>query len=142
MSFESFCTLLGQTIAYFQLVENDVKIIYSAMLKGDMKQTLSKIEQEKWTMGQTIMELRDLDMSDDSPYIGLEDYNFLRQITEKRNHWCHQTVLTFVDIPNFSYSKEFINEYKKLEEDNRKLLVVSRNLEKIKQRALRDFNRL
>ena len=106
MSFESFCTLLGHTIAYFQLVENDIKLIYANMLRGDVNETMSKIEQERWTMGKAIVELRELDYSDGVPYLSAEDYNFLRQITEKRNHWCHENILNFIDIPNFTLSQE------------------------------------
>ncbi len=141
MSFESFCTLLGHTIAYFQLVENDIKLIYANMLRGDVNETMSKIEQERWTMGKAIVELRELDYSDGVPYLSAEDYNFLRQITEKRNHWCHETILTFIDIPNFTLSKEFQIEYNNLKRDNERLKTVSYNLEKVRRKATRDFKR-
>ena len=141
MNFEKFCTLLGHTIAYFQLVENDIKLIYAAMSKGNVKDTMAKIEREKWTMGQAIMALQELDYSDGKPYISSEDYNFLRQITGKRNHWCHETILTFIDQPNFVTSKEFRDEYNRLVKDNERLKVVSYNLETVRRKAMTDFRR-
>ena len=136
MNFESFCTLLGNTIAYFQLVENDIKLIYASMLGGNVNETMERIDSEKWTLGKAVMELRDLDYCNTRPYLSPQDYNFLRQITEKRNHWCHETVLTFIDIPNFLHSKEYQNEYLSLKQDNENLKIISRNLERIRKSAM------
>ena len=138
MNFEKFCTLLGHTIAYFQLIENDIKQIYAAMSKGNVKDTMDRIEREKWTMGQAVMELQELDYRH---YISSEDYSFLRQITGKRNHWCHESILTFIDVPNFLTSKEFRDEYNRLVRDNERLKVVSYNLETVRRKAMTDFKK-
>ncbi len=141
MNFEKFCTLLGHTIAYFQLIENDIKLIYAAMSEGPVEQTMERIDREKWTMGQAVMELQELDYSDGMRYISNDDYYFLRQLTGKRNHWCHESVLTLVDKPNFVSSKEFYDEYNRLVKDNQRLQLISHNLEAVRRKAMADFKK-
>ena len=84
---------------YCQVIEHDVKRIYAAMHVGDFYDNLANIE--KWSLGQTVQKLKELDFSGKSPYISASDYNFLKQMTEKRNHWCHQTYQKFYIINSF-----------------------------------------
>ena len=51
MTIEEFHCMLGQTIMYCQIIEHDVKMIFSAMFEGDMGNTLDMIERNKWTLG-------------------------------------------------------------------------------------------
>lgn len=66
---------------YCQVIEHDVKRIYAAMHVGDFYENLDKIE--KWSFGQTVQKLKELDFSGKSHYISASDYNFLKQMTEK-----------------------------------------------------------
>ena len=94
MTLDDFHYTIGQIIMYCQVIEHDVKRIYAAMHVGDFYENLDKIE--KWSLGQTVQKLKELDFSGKNPYISANDYNFLKQMTEKRNHWCHQTYQNFL----------------------------------------------
>lgn len=124
---------------YCQVIEHDVKRIYAAMHKGDYYENLEKVE--KWTLGKCVAELKELDFSDHAPYISASDYNFLKQMTEKRNYWCHQSYQNFVYIQQFLQSREYANECRKLHRDNERLKNVCDALENVRIKAQKDFRR-
>lgn len=134
-----FHSLLGQTIMYCQLIEHDVKRIYAAMCDGDFYVNLAKIE--KWSLGQTVQKLKEFDLSSKNSYISASDYNFLKQMTEKRNHWCHQTYQNFLYNELFLKSKEYADECGKLKRDNKRLSNVCDALEEVRIQAMKDFGR-
>lgn len=68
-------TNLSETIMYYQIIEHDLKYIYSFMLKGDVGKHLNDMNNK--TLGQMIKILKDLDFSDGRPLISFGDYNFL-----------------------------------------------------------------
>ena len=59
MELNEFHKLLGQTIMFCQTIENDIKIIYSAMLNGSFSQNLESVS--RWPLGATIKQLKKLD---------------------------------------------------------------------------------
>lgn len=140
MDLEEFHFMLGQTIMYCQVIEHDVKRIYASMLKGDYYDNLDKIE--KWSLGQTVQKLKDLDFSDKKPYLSANDYNFLMQMTDKRNHWCHQTYQNFLYNDQFLNSKEYSDEFYKLQRDNEKLSLVSDEVENVRIRVQKKYGRV
>lgn len=139
MTLDNFHFMIGQTIMYCQVIEHDVKRIYAAMHVGDFYDNLTKIE--KWSLGQTVQKLKELDFSSKNLYIFASDYNFLKQMTEKRNHWCHQTYQNFLYNKQFLQSKEYADECRKLERDNIRLSNVCDVLEKVRIQASKDFGR-
>lgn len=141
MTLNEFHCMLGQTIMYCQIIEHDVKMIYSAMCKGDMYDTIEMIERNKWTLGHSVKELKKLDFSDSNSYISASDYNFLSQMAHKRDYWCHKTYLQYVYNQNFMQSIEYQKECQKLRHDNEKLMSVYKALEKVRLQALKDFGR-
>lgn len=142
LSLDEFHLLLGQTIMYCQIIEGDIKHIYCAMRKGDIFENFFMIEQQKWTLGETLVELQKLDYSDNRPYLSLEDYVYLRKLTRKRNHWCHESYINFVYLgEDFASSKEYQKECRRLIEDNQTLAEVYKKLEQVRQRAMHDFKR-
>ena len=140
MELNEFHRLLGQTIMFCQTIENDIKIIYSAMLNGSFSQNLESVS--RWPLGATIKQLKKLDFSDKYHYINSKDYKFLMQITDKRNYWCHSAYLKFIYKNNFENSDIYINECNKLIQDNAQLLKVGKVLENVRINAMRDFNRI
>lgn len=139
MTLDDFHFMIGQTIMYCQMIEHDVKYIYAAMHIGNFYENLDKIE--KWSLGQTVQKLKELDFSGKSHYISASDYNFLKQMTVKRNHWCHQTYQNFLYNRQSLQSKEYAEECRNLECDNERLSKVCDALEKIRIQALKDFGR-
>lgn len=141
MELNEFHCMLGQTIMYCQIIEHDIKMIYSAMCRGDMENTLDMIERNKWTLGHSVKELKKLDFSDNNSYISANDYNFLSQMAQKRDYWCHKTYLRYIYNHNFLLSTEYQKECQKLRRDNEKLMAVYMALEKVRIQAMHDFRR-
>ena len=96
MTFDEFKILHSETVMYYQIIEHDLKYIYSYMLKGDIDEHFDKIGTR--TLGQMVKMLKDLDNSDGDPLISASDYNFLSQITDNRNLWCHSNFTDFIYI--------------------------------------------
>ena len=122
---------------YCQIIEHDAKRIYAAMRVGDFYENLQIID--KWTLGKTVTELKKLDFSGKESYISASDYNYLKQMTEKRNYWCHQTYQNFMYDKQFLQSDAYRNECRKLERDNERLSNVCDALENVRIQAIDDF---
>lgn len=137
MTLDDFHFLIGQTIMYCQIIEHDAKRIYAAMRVGDFYENLQIID--KWTLGKTVTELKKLDFSGKESYISASDYNYLKQMTEKRNYWCHQTYQNFMYDKQFLQSDAYRNECRKLERDNERLSSVCDALENVRIQAIEDF---
>ena len=93
-----FKLIHSELIQQVQCVENNLKIIYAAMLKGDFNKNLKSTE--RMNLGKIARELEYLDNSDDMPEFSEEEYNTIDEIREIRNYWCHQCYLDFVYIEN------------------------------------------
>lgn len=139
MNFQDFKILHSETIGCFQLIEGDLKWIYSLMHKGNIDENYDSLD--KRTLGFIIKELKELDYSDGTPFLSRDDYNFLNQMREKRNFWCHQAYIEFMYIQNFECSPEFKKICSKLQRDHNCIEVVQRNVEKAKLNANEMFSR-
>ena len=139
MTFSEFKTLHSETIGYFQLIEGDLKWIYSLMHKGDIEDNYDALE--KKNLGFVIRELKELDYSEGEPLISKDDYNFLNQMRGKRNYWCHQAYLDFAYLQDFERSERFQNICAKLKRDHDRIAVVQRNVENVKLKANKVFAR-
>lgn len=139
MTFQEFQILHSETIGYFQLIESDLKWIYSLMHNGNIGENYDSLD--KRNLGFVIKELKELDYSAGTPFISKNDYNFLNQMREKRNYWCHQAYIDFMYIENFQNSLEFQKVCSKLQRDHDRIEVVQRNVEKAKLNANKVFSR-
>ena len=88
MDRNQFKLIHSELIQQVQCVENNLKIIYAAMLKGNFKNNLKNVE--KMNLGKIARELEKLDNSDDMPEFSEEEYDTIDEIREIRNYWCHQ----------------------------------------------------
>ena len=102
------------------------------MHKGNQYENFETLE--KTTLGALVKKLKELDNSDNNPFISNNDYNFLKQMTEKRNYWCHQCYVDF--IYDNSGSSNYVKVCDKLIRDHDRLRVVSDNVEKARLRAV------
>lgn len=130
MNLNDFKILHSETIMYYQIIEHDLKYIYSFMLKGDVEKHLNDMNNK--TLGQMIKILKDLDFSDGKPLISSGDYNFLTQICENRNLWAHKTYTEFIYIQNFICSQEYQKQCDKLSKDHDRVEKASKILEDIR----------
>ena len=93
-----FKLIHSELIQQVQCIENNLKIIYAAMHKGNFKSNLKSVE--KMNLGKIARELEKLDNSDNLPDFSEEEYTTIDEIREIRNYWCHQCYLDFVYIEN------------------------------------------
>lgn len=139
MSIEEFKQYHSETIMYCQCIEHDLKWIYSYMHKGDQYDTFDKLE--KKTLGTLIKMLKSLDNSSGKLFISNDDYNFLKQMSEKRNYWCHQCFIEFIYEEDYSCSDEYNAVCNKLKRDHDRLERVSNIVEKIRLEAVDTYKR-
>jgi len=88
-----FKLIHSELIQQVQCVENNLKIIYAAMRKGDFNNNLKTVE--KMNLGKIARELETLDNSDGLPELSEEEYDTINEIREIRNYWCHQCYIDF-----------------------------------------------
>ena len=110
------------------------------MHKGDVSENYDSLD--KRNLGFIIKELKALDYSVGTPFISKDDYNFLNQMREKRNYWCHQAYIDFMYVQNFEFSSEFQKVYNKLQRDHDRIKVVQQNVENAKLNADKVFSRI
>lgn len=139
MNFNEFKILHSEVVMYCQLIEHDLKLIYSHMHKGNIDDNYDEIDNR--TLGQMVAILKKLDNSNGKPDISAGDYNFLKQMTEKRNYWCHKAITEFIYNDNFLNSNKYAKVYEMLVRDNQKLKMVCNEVEKIRIRLCNDYQR-
>ena len=130
MNYEKFTYLHSETIKYCQIIEGDLKWIYSFLHIGDIYKTRDSLD--SLTFGQIVKKLKQLDNSDGKPVLSPADYNFLGQMAQKRNYWCHECYRDFVYISNWETSLEFSKVCNNLQRDHDKLQIVCKNVENLK----------
>lgn len=124
-----FHEYVGETIMFCQCIEQDVKLIYSAMKEGNIDDNLYLIDREKWSLGKTITELQILDNSDDNPYFLNVDYVMLKEITNIRNHWAHKAYISFIYEEN---DINFRKQCNRLKNDHGRLKKLSIKIEQVR----------
>ena len=99
MNRDEFMILHSEMFLFFQCIENDLKLVYAGMRKGDFDDNLDALS--KGNLGKTIEKLKRLDHSDGKPDLSDGDYKLLEEIREIRNYWTHQCYLDYVYIQNY-----------------------------------------
>ena len=130
MNYKTFTYLHSETIQYCQIIESDLKWLYSFLHVGDVYQTKDALD--NITFGQIVKKLKALDNSDGNPNLSASDYNFLSQMAQKRNYWCHECYIDFVYLDDWMYSAEFKRVCDRLQRDHDKLKIVYQNIENLK----------
>lgn len=96
MTRDKFKIIHSELIQQVQCIENNLRVIYAAMRKGNFKSNLQSLN--KSNLGKIARELEALDYSDDFPELSQDDYEVIDEIRTIRNYWCHQCYLDFVYI--------------------------------------------
>ena len=135
-----FHRLVGETIMYCQCIEHDIKLIYAGMLQGDFDENFQEIEDSP--LGPVLKKLEKLDNSDDNPHLSTGDYALLDKIRDIRNHWAHKAYIKFVYSKNSSYDKNYLQQYRRLENDHNRLAKLSDSIESVRFDVLKKYNRI
>lgn len=136
MDMKQFHILHSETLMYYQIVEYELKVIYSQLLPGDRNANFREIE--KMTLGQVVNELREKDRSSGHPWISEEDYRFLSKEAGSRNFWAHQNFLELMLGSDSENMAAFHRQSKHLKEDRDRLKSVARNGEEIMAAIIRN----
>lgn len=109
MNRDTFKMIHSELIQQVQCIENNLRVMYAAMRKGNFQSNLQSLN--KASLGKIARELEALDYSDDFPELSDEDYEIIDEIRNIRNYWCHQCYLDFVYISD-DYQRE--REFQKI----------------------------
>ena len=141
-NFDKYKYILGETIVLYQFLENDLKIIFAGILKGNFYKNIEYVRSEYKGLGQVIKALEELDNSDSSPYFSKETYILLNKLARQRNYYCHQCCVDFAYNPDFKNSIEFKESLEKLIDTNNSIKYVQPQIEEHKTNVLNRFNRV
>lgn len=133
MNIDEFRIKHSDVIRFCQIIEGDLKWIYALMLKGNPGGNYGKVE--NFTLGQIVSQLKKLDKSAGEQYLSDSDYDYLKEVTEKRNYWCHFCYREFIYVDNWINSGEYVKVCKDLQGDWEKLSGVYKSVESAKIRA-------
>lgn len=136
----NFNRLVGETIMYCQRIEHDIKIIYAAMLSGDMQENLNLVSRE--TLGSVLVALKALDNSDNDPVFTENDYRLLKEIKNIRNFIAHQCYVDFLYLQDENFTQKLSQNHRKIEVFNNNLQNLSILVEKARFSVLSKFRRI
>ena len=139
-NFDKYKFLLGETISLYQFMENDLKLIYAGMLKGNYYKNIEFVRSEFKGLGQVIKTLEELDNSDSNPYFSRDTYYLLNKLARQRNYYCHQCCMDFAYVPDFQNSIEFKDSWGTLMDTNKAIKSVQSQIEMHKNNILNRFN--
>ena len=109
---DTFNAVVGETLMYCQRIEHDIKVIYAAMLKGEMEGNLDLVRRE--TLGTVLVALENLDFSDNNPMFSREDYRLLKEIKNIRNFIAHQCYVDFLYLDDYNFNLKLDQNYQKI----------------------------
>jgi len=137
---DTFNAVVGETLMYCQRIEHDIKVIYAAMLKGEMDGNLDLVRRE--TLGTVLVALENLDFSDNNPMFSREDYRLLKEIKNIRNFIAHQCYVDFLYLDDYNFNLKLDQNYQKICDFNMKMKKLSNFVETARFSVLEKYNRI
>ena len=141
-TFDKYKYLLGETIMLYQLMENDLRLMFAGMTSGDFYANLDKVKATYKGLGQLVVALEQLDNSDSSPYFTAETYALLNRLARQRNYYCHQCCLDFCYNPQFRDTVEYKQSLERLEKTNEIIKSIQAQTNKHRELILSRYNRM
>ena len=130
LKLDDFKIYHSELVCCCQLLENDLKWIYSFITGCNIQQTRDSLD--KANMGRVIKILKKIDIKGNKNIFSDEDYEYLLEIKDIRNYWCHQCYIDFLYKNNFRYTEEYSNASTRLISDHKRLHYVYKIVENIK----------
>ncbi len=132
----NFHFLIGETLMYCQCIENDVKLMCSALLEGDFNQNYKDVDNQG--LGYALTVLKEADQSRESPYFDRNDYNLLHNLRKTRNYYAHAVYVKFVYKQGDEFEQGLKEEYEKLQTEHFTLSKLVRIVEKVRLQILKN----
>ena len=133
LSLNNFKFVVGETIAFCQMVEHDLKVIFATIASGDFNENFEFFK--TWTLGQTVNEIEAFDEELETPNFTRKEYAILKSMTKKRNYICHEIFRTFAYIKNFGESKEFELACDVLLDFHEDVVEIAKSIERVRIRS-------
>ena len=141
-TFDKYKYLLGETIMLYQLMENDLRLMFAGMTSGDFYANLDKVKATYKGLGQLVQALEQLDNMDSSPYFTRETYTLLNRLARQRNYYCHQCCLDFCYNPQFRETLEYKQSLDRLEKTNEIIKSIQAQTNRHRELILSRYNRI
>lgn len=139
--FDRYKYLLGETIIYYQFMENDLKLIYAGILGGNFYKNIEQVRSTFKGLGQIVIALEELDYSSgQTPYFTRDTYKLLSKLARQRNYYCHQCCIDFCYNPYFKDSFEFKESLASLIRTNNSIRMVQAETERHRKSILAKYN--
>ena len=131
MTRDTFKIIHSELIQQVQCIEYDLKVIYAAMEKGSFQSNMESMS--KANLGKIVRELETLDYSDDFPELSEREYEFIDEIREIRNYWCHQCYIDFLYIADeYQRERKFQDIARRLHYDENRTHDLLQKIEEMK----------
>lgn len=140
--YDRYKYLLGETILLYQMMENDLKLIYAGMQEGNFFKNVENTRATFKGLGQIILALEELDNTHSTPYFTQDTYSLLNKLARQRNYYCHQCSLDFCYDPYFRESIEFKDSLEKLQRTNEIIKSVQAQTSGHRSNILARYNRV
>ena len=127
LSFEKFKYAVGEVIAFCQMIEHDLKVIYSTLIYGDFDENYQSLKTT--TLGTMINYIEENDLETNLNYFSKSDYRLLKDLTRRRNYVCHEIFLTFVYKKDFINSNEYLLACESLLTFHSEIVEISKKIE-------------
>ncbi len=138
---DRFHLVVGETIMECQRVEWDIKVIYAAMLKGDIERNFDGVKTK--TLGEALRDLRELDNCDGSPYFSRNDYKRLEAVSRARNWIAHNAYSDFMYYKSDEEWESALEKcFSKVVEFRDEIKALGESVEKIRFDVLKRYGRI
>lgn len=141
-AYDKYKYLLGETVLLYQMMENDLKLIYAGIQDGNYFKNVESVRSTYKGLGQIIMALEEMDLASESPYFTKDTYILLNKLARQRNYYCHQCALDFCYDPYFRESIEFKDSLEQLERTNEIIKSVQAQTSGHRSNVLARYNRV
>ena len=132
MNFNDFRIMYADLMMDYQAIEHDLTYIYYFMINNEDKDGTLLKKIKLYSLRKLIDSLKELDNSDNQPYLSSDSYDLLLKLNKHRNHWAHETFQNFMYDKDFIHSAEYKNECKKLKKDYQLIENIYQQVEKIR----------
>ena len=138
MDYDTFKLIHSELIMSVQYIEQDLKIIYSTLKKGEFDDNYSFVSNAP--MGRMLKEFKELDKKLGYSKIKEKDYELLDKIREMRNYWCHRCYIDFHYIEDEKEHYEaFLKVAEQLCHDENCIYELQQKIEKLRKSVVRKY---
>lgn len=138
MDYDTFKLIHSELIMSVQYIEQDLKIIYSTLKKGEFDDNYSFVSNAP--MGRMLKEFKELDKELGYSKIKEKDYELLDKIREMRNYWCHRCYIDFHYIEDEKEHYEaFLKVAEQLCHDENCIYELQQKIEKLRNSVVRKY---